>query len=77
MEFNEFLMRVAVLGFGVTFLNTYREKGETRCFLLISEIGDTGVFFKMECSIRMFDFELASFYRKVVTYRKRHKLKKS
>lgn len=75
MDFNEFLMGVAVLGFGLTFCNTYREKGETRCFLLVTEVGDTGKFFKMECSVGMFDFETAALYRKIVKYRRYHKLK--
>jgi hypothetical protein len=48
VDFQEFLEKIDLLGYGVAIMNTYHQGGENRFYIQISEKGSTGKFHKRE-----------------------------
>lgn len=48
MDFQEFLIKIQSLGYGIVAFNTYYQRDVYYCYIMISEKGDTGKFYKRE-----------------------------
>lgn len=49
MDMQEFIAKIHERNFGVASFNTYMQDGVNHCFIIVTEIGNDGRFFKEEC----------------------------
>lgn len=48
MDFQEFIMVIGQMGYGVVAFNTYVQNQENRCYIMVANKGGTGTFLKQE-----------------------------
>lgn len=65
MNFIDFLKTIDRMGFGLASFNTYRMDNQTWCFILVSQIGDSGFFLKRECQIANLKSTLHMMYNEI------------